>query len=418
MSCEARKPNAGLFSLMASIRPCKTARVSSWDRTGGNDDFISFKPGETKVLAELRGPGIIRHFWGTRLSRRDPLNYRKGVLRMFWDGEDTPSVEVPWGDFFGVGFCMPKPFQSLPVVVNEGRKGWESYGFGCYFPMPFAESARIEIENQSDADLENLWYHIEYERLDSLPADLGRFHAQWRRQNPCKAVPPEVSGGVNLTGEDNYAILEAEGRGNYAGFFLNVDNAQGGWYGEGDDMIFIDGEKWPPSIHGTGTEEIFGGGAGPNHPYFGPYTGFHLVSSPDYSGKQSMYRFHVQDPVAFQKSICVTLEHGHANDYANDYSSTAFWYQVEPHAPFPKLPPVEERFPRFPDEFWHGYDILMEALRIMSGTEWREHMNLDELRALRRNAMRGLDSFMHQRWDDFTDAWVGSLAILHRKVLE
>lgn len=141
-------------------------------------------------------------------------------------------------------------------------------------------------------------------------------------------------------------ILEAEGEGNFIGLFLNIDNLRSGWYGEGDDMIFIDGEKWPTSYHGTGTEEIFSGGPCPNIEYAGPYTGYHLITNSDHSGKNSMYRFCVTDPMRFRKSIKVTLEHGHANNLSNDYLSVAFWYQKEPHKKFPHMLPVSERIPR------------------------------------------------------------------------
>jgi hypothetical protein len=152
--------------------------------------------------------------------------------------------------------------------------------------------------------------------------------------------------GTNLDGAENYVILETEGQGNFVGYFLNIDNVVATWYGEGDDMVFIDGEDWPPSFHGTGSEEIFGGGACPNIPYAGPYTGYLRIENRDYSGKTSSYRFYVTDPIRFQKSIRATIEHGHANNFGNHYSSTAFWYQTEPHAPFSTLPGLKERLPR------------------------------------------------------------------------
>jgi len=415
MPAETMLPGGDMFSGMVMVSGRKTARVSSWDRTGANHDCINPSPGETMVMAELKGPAVIRHIYFTTIDR-DPLQYRKLVIRMFWDGEETPSVEVPLGDLFGAGHCQPQPFQSLMITLNPGAVGNGSYGFNIYFPMPFAESARIELENQSDLAFGGFWYHVEYEELDQVPASAGRFHAQWRRENPCKAIPHEVSNRINLTGDDNYVILEAEGQGNYVGFFLNVDNIQGGWYGEGDDMIFIDGEGFPPTYHGTGSEEIFGGGAGPNYAYFGPYTGFHFVSNLDYSGKQSMFRFHVQDPVRFQKSIRVTVEHGHANDYENDYSSTAFWYQIEPHAEFPKLPKVEDRLPRFPDEFWSAYETWMKAVRYTTQPEWKEPLSMEERWALRRHKKRLYLAFMEERWDDMRDMAVSTLGVLESKL--
>jgi hypothetical protein len=216
--------------------------------------------------------------------------------------------------------------------------------------MPYAKGARLTLTNEGPEPVAAVWYHIEYERMGALPADLGRFHATWNRVNPTRAMGPIVNrtlhDGINTTGNDNYVVLDAEGHGTLVGIFLNIDNAQDNWYGEGDDMIFIDGEAWPPSYHGTGSEEIFGGGACPTAEYAGPYTGFHLIGNLDYRGKISMYRFYVNDPVRFQKSIRMTIEHGHANNFANDYSSTAFWYQADRHKPFAALPPASDRHPR------------------------------------------------------------------------
>jgi len=354
---------ASFFEEMVRLKDVRSKRVSSWDRTGGNWDFLNIAAGETATLADISGAGCIRHFYVT-VGNLDRFFLRKMVLRMFWDDEDTPSVEVPLGDFFGLGFCEPRYFTSLLVTVNSGAQPGGTIGLNSYFPMPFSTRAVVTVENDCEVPCPTFWYHIDYEEHDALPQDVGRFHAQWRRENPCTAV--QLPDAKNLDGKENYIILEAEGWGNYVGMFLNVDNICGGWYGEGDDMIFVDGEKWPPSLHGTGTEEIFGGGACPNVEYAGPYTGFHLVSSKDFAGKQSMYRFCVNDPVRFRKSIRVTLEHGHANDLGNDYSSTAFWYQKEPHGPFPKLLGRAERLPRAADEFMQVYRKELEAYAVMS----------------------------------------------------
>ena len=223
-------------------------------------------------------------------------------------------------------------------------------GFNAYFPMPFEKGARVTLTNEGEDFVGAVWYHVDHKKLRHVDRAAGRSHAQRHRENPTTAVgnhPNEtIHDGMNRDGKENYVILDAEGRGNLAGYFLNIDNIAGGWYGEGDDMIFIDGEPWPPSFHGTGTEEIFGGGACPNTEYAGPYTGFYLVGNRDFAGKVGMYRFFVTDPIRFQKSIRVTIEHGHANNFANDYTSTAFWYQPEPHKVFPALPTAEERRPR------------------------------------------------------------------------
>jgi hypothetical protein len=353
------------------LKNYQSKRISSWDRTGGNRDWITISPGDKAILADIKGPGCIRHIYAT-LSSLDRFYYRNLIIRIYWDEEEKPSVEVPLGDFFGIGHCKVRYFTSLLLTVNPGALFIGTDGLNSYFPMPFSKRCLIEVVNESDFKLDHLWYHIDYEEYDKPEQNLVRFHAQWRRENPCRPVLPESveklslenqTGdiGKNLTGKENYVILEAEGKGNYAGCLLNVDNIVGGWWGEGDDMIFIDGEKWPPSFHGTGTEEIFGGGACPNVEYSGPYTGFHLISHSDWSGKNSMYRFFIADPIRFQESIKVTIEHGHANNLANDYSSVAYWYQTEPHKEFSPLLPREKRAPITSAE---GKELLGKEKRI------------------------------------------------------
>lgn len=353
-----------IFDDMMVLRDSLSARASSWDRSGANKDFRCLPAGGTLDLADIPGAGCIRHLYFTITisphSFGNPRYLRDLVLRAYWDQEDTPSVEVPFGDMFGQGHECIRFFRSLLVTVNEGmeliggKTGTITVGFNAYFPMPFADGARLTLANEGDYDVASVWYHVDYEQVPHIDPCVGRFHAQWRRQNPAPAVGEVVnsahSNAANLDGHDNYVILDAHGHGNFVGYFLNVHNFFDDWYGEGDDMIFIDGDTWPPSIHGTGTEECFGGGACPNVEYAGPYTGFHLIGNKNWIGKTSMYRFHVADPVRFKESIRVTIEHGHANNFANDYSSTAFWYQAEPHAPFPALLPVEERRPVVGDD--------------------------------------------------------------------
>jgi hypothetical protein len=244
-------------------------------------------------------------------------------------------------------------------VVNPSDTGLDSWGANLYLPMPFGTAARIEISYdpipEHETGVVHFWYHIDYELHAQPPGDdVGRFHAQWRRENP--TTPSDGSepnnprwNGTNIQGLGNYVALEALGVGQLVGIHLQVDNLGGGWYGEGDDMIWVDADPrsdWPPAYHGTGSEEIFGGGAGPNFAYHGPYTGFHLVENPDYSGKNAMYRWYLADPIRFARSLTWTIEHGHDNNYGNDYTSVAYWYQLEPHARFPALPGVSERLPR------------------------------------------------------------------------
>lgn len=241
------------FISLMELTSHRSRRSSSWDRSGKNQDWVVISPGETVELLNLKKPGCIRHIYWTYIIGgekgkpvRDNL-FRDCILRMYWDGETEASVESPLGDFFGVANGLVRPFKSLMITVNPGFSlDPSSFGFNCYFPMPFKSGARIETENTSDVQI-RIWYHVDYEEYMNPPENvdgLGRFHAQWRRENPTKSVnPPQHRDKVNLDGKENYVILEAEGKGNLAGYFLTVDNISGGWWGEGDDMIFIDDEK-------------------------------------------------------------------------------------------------------------------------------------------------------------------------------
>jgi hypothetical protein len=358
------QPNSPLSGL-PYIKSGRSRRSSSWDQTGGNRDFHVVPPGEAHTLADLSGAGIIEHIWITTRCY-SPQYLRKLVLEMFWDDSDTPSVRAPLGDFFGVGHATCTHYVSLPLSMvfgpRRGPKGPFAAAMNCYFPMPFRSRAHIQVRNESDAPVENLFFYIDYELTDEQPSDdVGLFHAHYRQATPCIAIrhpsdnpnpAPWELPGVNLTGEDNYVILDTQGTGHYIGCVLSIDNFDVAnqpytWPGEGDDMIFIDGEKWPPSLHGTGTEDYFNAAWGfPSGAYAGPYHGVTLASSvQEHFGLWSMYRFHIEDPIRFSKSIRVTIEHGHANDQGNDYSSVAYWYQREPAA-LPDLDPVENRLPR------------------------------------------------------------------------
>jgi hypothetical protein len=343
----------GPLRSLARRRACCSKRLSSYDRSGGNADYLVIKPGQNTILGEIDGAGCITHIWMTSASQ-EPAYLRALVLRMWWDGEAYPSVEVPLGDFFGVGHGRTVNFSSLPLQMSpqDGRS------FNCWFPMPFESGARIAVSSDCAEHDAVLYYHIDYEQHARIPADLLRFHAQWRRENPTHSTLPLAEdnfdawygGGVNTDGAENYTILEAEGAGHYVGCSLNIVNghpdARYSWYGEGDEMIFIDGEGWPPSIHGTGTEDYAGSAWSPTQPFWAPYHGLPLAGGENYAGCSTLYRFHIEDPLVFERSIRVTIEHGHANHRADDVSSTAYWYQTEPHAPFPPLLPVEARLPR------------------------------------------------------------------------
>ena len=316
-------------------RNCRRKRVSSWDTAGANDDRWHLKAGETRVLADLNGAGCINHIWMTYHSE-SPAPYRRRVLRMFWEGEENPSVEVPFGDFFGVGHGLSAPYES--AVLSETA----SPAFNCWWPMPFASSARVEVVNEDVDGI--LYFYIDYEEYDQPVPDALYFHAQYRQEYPCDGIP---GNDINLDGAGNYVILEAEGCGHYVGCNLSIHNEVGGWWGEGDDMIFVDGDTWPPSLHGTGSEDYFSHAWGMQDQR-GLYNGTSLFNKDhqDWERKWTVYRWHVLDPVPFEEQIRVTIEHGHANNRSDDYSSLAYWYQTEPHQPFPPLPSATERLPR------------------------------------------------------------------------
>ena len=340
------------------LRPHRRRRVSSWDRSGGNDDRLTVRAGETVTLADISGAGSVNHIWmtvapargdGPSTTDRDYL--RRLVLRVFWDEEDSPSVLVPLGDFFGVGHAQTTNFVSAPLQMSPH----DGKGFNSWFHMPFAHRARFELFSECASEDMWVYYYLDYDVFDALDEGLGRFHAQWRRVNPSPGTAQGDSsnteflfGGTNLDGRGNYTILEATGHGHYVGCVLNIVNlrhtSDWNWYGEGDDMIFIDGEAFPPSLHGTGTEDYFNTAWCPAQSYHAPYHGITLPGGPNWSGQISLYRFHIEDPIPFQESIRVTLEHGHANRRRDDISSVAYWYQALPHRPF-GLATVEERLP-------------------------------------------------------------------------
>ncbi|MFN7172527.1 MAG: glycoside hydrolase family 172 protein [Fimbriimonadaceae bacterium] len=338
------------------LRDVTTKRASSYDKSGGNYDYWTLKPGETATLMECADPGVIRHIWMT-FWNHEVVWPRKVVLRAFWDGELEPSIEAPIGDFFGIGFGILKNYCSAPLQMSpEDGKSLNSW-----WSMPF-ESARVEIVNEGKSPC-NIYFYIDYEVVhDHKDLPTTRFHAQFRRENPTdgwltEPYSPETMDEImirrpNLSGEGNYVALEAEGNGWYVGCNLSIDVFQKNpidWYGEGDDMIFVDGEAWPPAIHGTGTEDYFGLAFSPKQEYCAPYHGLTVYSGTEewpWSGKNCMYRYHVLDPVRFRKSIRVSFEHGNCNDLSNDYSSVAYWYQEEPHAPFPPFPSCDQRMPR------------------------------------------------------------------------
>jgi hypothetical protein len=296
---------------------------------------INIQPREVVTLAEIEGPGSIQHIWNTV----HPQWWRRLVLRIYWDGEETPSVETPLGDFFCNGWCQRCNIGSLPIAVNPAG------GFNSYWPMPFRKSARITLENLGDDAIHGYYYQITY-ALTEVPEDCAYFHAQWRRNNP-------------LPYQEVHTLLEGiQGHGHYVGTYLAWGVNSNGWWGEGEIKFYLDGDREFPTICGTGTEDYFGGAWNFEHPkgeygvFSTPFLGVPQVIRPDglYQAQQrfGMYRWHVMDPIRFEEDLRVTIQalgwrsamEGQRRylPLQDDISSVGYWYQAEPHAPFPQLP--------------------------------------------------------------------------------
>jgi hypothetical protein len=377
------------LSTLTTRRDARSARVSSWDQRGRNQDNWTIGPGETRVLADLEGPGQITHIWTTQFCRAqfgpglldpedtattapvleihnalglnweqpDPGYYRKVLLRITWDDQEHPAVLVPLGDFFGVGHCMPNSYSS--ALFSVSAKPEESLIFGgsaalnCWAPMPFNSRALVEIVNENDLPLA-MYFYIDYELFRRpLPHDTVFFHARWSRSDPCEGWGPDLQTNspetnvAHLSDEGNFVVLETAGTGHYVGCNLSVHHRQGSWWGEGDDMIFIDDDTWPPSLHGTGTEDYFNHAWGMQKNAY-PYHGT-IVHESDVPGYSVTYRQHIVDPVRFSSRIKVSIEHGHANHLSDDWAATAYWYQTLP-SPQATILPVERRLPTRPVE--------------------------------------------------------------------
>jgi hypothetical protein len=291
---------------------------------------VRIKPGETFVLGEITGAGAIQHIWMTPTG-----TWRSSILRMYWDGETTPSVEVPVGDFFASGWGGYAQLSSLPICVNPGS------AFNSYWEMPFRKSARLTMQNLADAEM-TVYYQIDY-TLTAVPDDAACFHAQFRRVNP-------------LPYKSDYTILDrVRGWGHYVGTYIAWGVNSTGWWGEGEIKFFIDGDTEFPTICGTGTEDYFGGSYNfenrETHQYQAfttPYSGLSQIIRPDglYRSQQrfGLYRWHIMDPVRFDSDLRVTIQalgwrsDGRYLPLQDDIASVAYWYQTEPHVAFPKLP--------------------------------------------------------------------------------
>jgi len=346
-SALAQDPQAWLANL-PQAKDYVQKRSSSYDRTGANADARPVAPGETLTVLDDSGPGLVTHIWFT-IASPDPWHLKALVLRAYWDGETTPSIETPIGDFFGLGLGDYYLYQSIPLSVGSDK------ALNCFFPMPFQKQARITVTNEGSRKVDSLYFNIDYRQYSKLlPADQLYFHAQYRQANPNSGwsadwtsnADPRVNDKKNLDGAGNYVWMQTTGRGHYVGVTMSILQNQDDWWGEGDDMFFVDGEA-RPSINGTGSEDYFLGawgftaGAFDHGLYGAPVKGSEKAGS-----RTSVYRFHLDSPITFTKSLRATIEHGHANHRSDDFFSVAYWYQTEPHAEFPRLPALEERMPK------------------------------------------------------------------------
>ncbi len=352
------------FEGLAKLKNYQVKRISSYDVTGGNADAWKMEPGEAKVLADIDGPGVISHIWFT-VNSPDPLSLRKLLFRVYWDGEKNPSIDSPLGDFFGLGHGRRYTYQCAIFNTSSNEEGalGASVAMNCWLPMPFNGNAKIEVVNEQEEPVNSLYFYIDCQFHSKLEQDIGYLHAKWRRENPCDGwsgkgsvwqSPPwheRMLGneGKNLSDEENYLILDAQGVGHYIGTNFSIDHLYKGWWGEGDDMIFIDqdGERvWPPQMHGTGSEDYLGHAWGMQKVAH-MYNGQAWAEQGDYNnwGKVCVYRYHIVDPIPFTKNIRVSIEHGHANNRSDDWSSVAYWYQKEPHKDFAPMLPVKHRLP-------------------------------------------------------------------------
>ncbi|NOS70277.1 MAG: DUF2961 domain-containing protein [Verrucomicrobia bacterium] len=331
----AVNPSENPLVALTQLSTAQTRRVSSTSADlNSNGDSRVIKEGQTLVLAELTGPGAITHIWNT-IAAQDPFAGRSLVLRIYWDGMDKPSVESPLGDFFGIGHGAVANFHSLPVSVS-------SYGRSrtCFWRMPFRKSAKITLTNEARGygDVE-VYYYVDWEKLPSLPEDALYFHARYNQAFPATA--------------GDYPILETKGRGNYVGTVYSVHQVKIGWFGEGDDHFYIDGET-KPSLCGTGTEDYFNDSWG-FRPFVAPAHGVTLYEGVFAGDRVSAYRWHLSDPVRFGSALKVSIEHkgsrfndagvkqSSSNERPDWVSSVAFWYQTPPVADQAPLPPATNR---------------------------------------------------------------------------
>jgi len=292
---------------------------------------VTLKANSTFTMAQIDGPGVIQHIW---LAGNGTI-YRDCVIRFYWDDEITPSVEVPLGDFFAEGYGVSYNINSLPIVVNP------TGGCNSYWPMPFRKSARITVGNQKSEEIGGFYYQVTYSLTD-VPEKAAYFHAQWRRTNTTDPNKPE-----------HILLDNVKGKGHYVGTFIAWTQLSNGWWGEGEMKFFIDGDKEYPTICGTGTEDYFGGAWCFGDTYSTAFLGYpYCQKEANKIPEHALYRWHILDPIRFNENIRVSVQalgwwpNGCYQPLSDDICSTAYWYQTEPHNPFPKMSEPKYRWPR------------------------------------------------------------------------
>jgi hypothetical protein len=321
----------------------KSLKQSSYDRTGGNRDFWSITPGGVQEVFNATGPGVISHIWFT-IAARGGDHLKELVLRAWWDGQGKPSIEAPIGDFFGLNLNSYQVYQSEYLACSPGKS------LNCYFAMPYRRGARMTVTNEGKQEVQAFYSNIDYMSVPRLPDDALYFHAQYRQSAPCVPTTGDAA-KLNPDGKNNYVYVETRGRGHLMGVTLGVLQNADRWWGEGDDMIFIDDES-KPAIICTGSEDYFlgswdFGGRDGAQPFAHSMYGAHLIAAAERTGgRYCCYRWHGDNPVTFERYLKHTMEHGHANDRGDNFFSVAYWYQNAPFTDFPALPPLDQRIPK------------------------------------------------------------------------
>ncbi|MBI3667141.1 MAG: DUF2961 domain-containing protein [Acidobacteria bacterium] len=351
-SAAAQQNGSGSASMLPNYTRAQSYRSlkqSSYDRTGGNADHFRIAPGESIEVFNSQGPGVITHIWFT-IAAQGMNHLKEIVLRAYWDGESSPSIETPVGDFFGLNLGQYFIYQSAFLNCSSIK------ALNCYLRMPFRRSAKLTATNEGKQPVGAFYSNIDYQIVPSLPDDVLYLHAQYRQAEPNIATTNEwqTNGDadklLNPDGKRNYVFCEARGRGHLMGITLGILQNQEYWAGEGDDFIFVDDENTPVII-GTGSEDyICGawdfGGRDSAIPFAHLYNGAPFITSAERTGgRYCLYRWHADNPVTFTRYLRHTIEHGHANHRADNFYSCCYWYQTEPHMAFPALPPVEKRIP-------------------------------------------------------------------------